>query len=221
MWKRRRRDRAAHGVDGAFIGLVGPDGSGKTTIAAAIERQCAEMGRDFSYVHWRPSLRQPFRQPAPHATPLPKNPPREDVSRADQIASLVRLLRSALTFNISYVTRLRPQVRSGAVVVVDRWIYNYISQPYSVRYYGSPRVATFVCCRLVARPSPVFVLEAPASVILVRSDELSENELASEYQRFHDRLQLPDVRWIDATAGPAEIGASILAQCGLTADPSD
>lgn len=221
MFGRQPGEGAPRRRAGAFIGLVGPDGSGKTTVAAEIERQCNASGREFAYVHWRPSLRHPFRRPSPSATPLPKNPALEHVTAIDRMASLVRLLRSALTFNVSYVTQLRPRLRSGAVIVVDRWIYNYISQPDSVRYYGSPRFATFVCARLVAHPSPVFVLEAPTSVILARSDELNDDAVQAEYQRFRDRLPLADLRWIDATSDPAEIAEHILAECRLTSARTD
>jgi len=216
-WPRGRRSRRA----GVFIGLVGPDGSGKTTVAVEIQRRCESGGRAFSYVHWRPSLTAPFRQPAPDATPLPKNAPREDVGALDRLFSLVRLLRSALTFNVAYAWRIRPRLRSGAVVVVDRWIYNYISQPASVRYYASPRIATFVCCRLVVHPRPLFVLDAPPDVILGRSHELTEDEVRSEYARFHGGLRLPDVRWVDATSDPVEIASTIVAQCGLDHDQAD
>ena len=216
MPSRLRRDRVRRGAKRAFIGFVGPDGSGKTTVAAEVELQCSSLGRACVYVHWRPSLSAPFARPSPHATPLAKVASRENVNLFDQIASLARLLRSALSFNIVYTTRLRPQLRSGTVVVVDRWIYNYIAQPHSVRYYGPPRLAAFVCCRLVVQPSTVFVMEAPTRVIIARSDELTENEIDSEYERLHRSLRLSDVRWIDATSSPTEIAASVLQQCGVT-----
>src|SRR5437868_9355237 len=46
---------------GIFVGVVGPDGSGKTTLARAIEARCAYDGRPFGYVHWRPSPLRPPR----------------------------------------------------------------------------------------------------------------------------------------------------------------
>jgi thymidylate kinase len=174
------------------------------------------MDRAFAYAHCRPSLTAPLGHPSPHAIPLAKIGPREDVTPLDQLVSLVRLLRSALAYNALYMTRLRPQLRRGAVVVVDRWIYNYVTQPHSVRYYGPQRLAAFVCCRLVVQPCPVFVMEAPTSVILARSDELSENEIGSEYERLRNQLRLRDLRWIDATGTPTEIASGVLSQCGLT-----
>ena len=201
---------------GAFIGLVGPDGSGKTTVAAEIERQCASVKRRFAYVHWRPSLTAPFGHPDPHAIPVAKVAPCEHVTPLVWVGSLARLLRSALAFNIAYLARIRPQVRAGTVVVVDRWIYNYISQPNSVRYYGPRRVAAFVCGRLVAQPRPVFVFEAPVSVIRARSLELTEREISSEYERIHRDLRIADLRRIDATATPPQVAAAVLSLCGLT-----
>jgi thymidylate kinase len=215
MLPRPRRDRTARPARGLFIGFVGPDGSGKTTTAAEVEALCSAMNRKFAYVHWRPSLTSAFGRPDPLATPMPKVQPKMP-NTIDRMASLARLLRSAIAFNAAYALRLRPQVRSGSVVVVDRWVYNYITQPNSVRYYGMERVAAFVCCRLVVRPRPVFVFEAPTAVILARSHELTAEEVEAEYERIRRSLRLADVRWIDATASAPRVAAAVLAQCGIT-----
>jgi|tagenome__1003787_1003787.scaffolds.fasta_scaffold20936210_3 thymidylate kinase len=210
----RRADRART-ERGAFIGLVGPDGSGKTTTAAQLRERCATAGRPFVYVHWRPSLRSPFREPDPNAEPLPKVRPLPAPSALQRGASLARLARSACIFNIAYALRIRPLVRNGTVVVADRWIYNYVAQPHSVRYYGSPRLAAFVCRRLVVRPRPVFVFEAPPHVILARSDELSADDVAAEYERVRRGMPGADVVWIDATARAADIAGEVLAHSRL------
>jgi thymidylate kinase len=219
MTRHGRRGGAAR-TGGAFIGLVGPDGTGKTTLAAELERQCEAAGVPFGYIHWRPSPRDAFRSPAPNAVPLPKNPPRPDVSILDCAVSLVRLLRSAVTFNLAYFLSIRRRLRAGAVVVADRWIYNYIGQPYSVRYYGPSWIAVLVCCRLVVAPRPVVVLDLPTEQILRRSRELTATEVRSEYERLRRGLRLPEVRWLAADASPETLAREILVSNGALRAPA-
>ena len=144
--------------------------------------------------------------------PVPKRLARDHVRRRDRLLSIVRLARSAIVFNLAYFIRLRPELRKGSLVVVDRWIYNYLVQPYSVRYFGSKRLATVVCRHGVVRPRLIFALEAPPSVICSRTNELNELEVRDELRQIRVVMQGFDVHWLDASESPSALADRVMAE---------
>jgi len=202
----KRRDSSA------FVGLIGPDGSGKTTLARELAARSESMGSNFFYVHWRPSLRAMGHAVGDERTAIAKVYPLDRVRTFDRIQSIARLARSAVLFNLAYFLRLRPQLRSGSVIVADRWIYNYVLQPYSVRYYASERLAAFVCRYLVIRPRFIFALGADPLVLSRRTEELGEDDIRLELERTRAQMQGLDVRWLDAEESPSALAGQVFRQ---------
>lgn len=196
----------------AFVGLIGPDGSGKTTLARELAARSESMGSNFLYVHWRPTLGTARHTIDDEGVPIAKVDPLDRVRTVDRIQSIARLARSAVMFNAAYFLRLRPQLRTGTVIVADRWIYNYVLQPYSVRYYASERLAAFVCRYLVIRPRLIFALGADPLVLSRRTEELSEDAIRLELERIHVKMRGLDVRWLDAEESPSSLAGQVLEQ---------
>jgi len=124
-------------------------------------------------------------------------------------ASLLRLARSALIFNAYYLIRIRPLLKNGCVVVADRWAYNYLAQPRSVRYYGPARAARFVVHHLIWHPDHLFVLTASSAVIRSRKTELTAQEIRDEARRWELLAEQFGGNQIDATQ-PADTLAAIV-----------
>ncbi len=157
---------------GAFLVVVGPDGSGKTTLARAMIAQVGSRGR---YFHFIPSPLHTLEQSPPDDALL-VDKQREGGSR---MVGLLRIGRNLMRAWISYVLAIRPAVRSGSVVVGDRWLYGYAAQPLALKFYGPEWVARLML-RLMPQPDLVMVLDAPAEVIRERKAELSVAEIEAE-----------------------------------------
>jgi thymidylate kinase len=120
----------------------------------------------------------------------------------------VRLGRNLLKFWTAYLVKIRPAVRSGALVVGDRWAYGYVGQPHGLRFYGPDWLAAFTI-RLFPAPDAVLSLSAPPALIHQRKQELDEAEISAEMTRWSGLrgVRLLD---IDATQSPDVIASSVL-----------
>ncbi len=189
---------------GLFAVLVGLDGSGKTTLARNLARLVAE-GRDFSgmrYFHWLPGLRRSFEFPLPE----PRNLPRKEKLADGFVQSLLstgRLLKNLLRARLGYWLQLRPLLRRGQLVLVDRYFYNYELDPVSVKYAGPAWLLAWAK-KWFPRPDAVIVLRAPMEILLQRKQELSAAEISRQSATL-DAMQFNAGRVVRADASlPAE-----------------
>lgn len=189
---------------GAFLVVVGPDGVGKTAVARAV---LAEVGSRGRYFHFIPSPLHVLAKSPPVETPQVE----EHSERGSRVLGILRLGRSLGRAWIAYILAIRPAVRSGSIVVGDRWLYGYGVQPSALKFYGPEWVARLML-RLMPRPDLVFVLAAPAEVIRDRKAELSVAQIEAENVRWaHIRA---DNRGrtvtLDATRPSGELADEIL-----------
>src|SRR5581483_8099589 len=207
-YTRRHLRRAKCG--GVFVGIIGPDGAGKTTLARELSRLCAERNCDYGYIHARPRLVEHLRTCVPPERPIAKHmSPNTRTGRA-RAASIARLIRSAIMFNAFYYLRVLPRLRRGALVVADRWAYTYVLQPLTVRYHASPSFAVAVCTRFVRRPDVVFALTANAKLILERKSDLSLREIEGELELARAHQRALRLTWLDASLPPEQLADDIL-----------
>lgn len=186
---------------GHFIALVGPDGSGKTSLATEILNRFDHSG----YVHFRPGLdgRLP---PGPEAETAPiinKHP-----DAGSFLASVARLLRSLVLFWFGYLRTVRPALRAGATVVADRWGYGYVGQPSALRYNGPDRLASLAVA-LLPRPDVVVSLSADPRIIAARKAELTVAEIEQELERWAS-LPVSGVMKVTTDKPPADLAATVV-----------
>lgn len=189
-------------LPGGFVVLVGPDGSGKTTLASEL----IELSREPTmYVHFRPSIASPpDRRPVKGPAPAEK---RHD--SGPMPLGWLRLGWSLAVFWIGYWRWIRPALRIGTLVVGDRWIYGYVAQPVPLGFGGPGWLARFAS-RVAPRPDLVVRLNAPADVIAGRKQDLTPQEIATEDEIW---MTMPEVDMtIDARLDPTETATEILKQ---------
>jgi thymidylate kinase len=177
------RVRAFLRPPGRLVILVGPDGSGKTTLSEETSRRFAPTRISASAVYLgaqKPLLptrrlsqrlrRQ--RRGASAARPI------KDVNRRLRLRGLVHIMADKWARYLVYV---RPRLVRGEVVVLDRYFYDLrtFHHPFVLR----PWVDALLM-RLIPEPAVAFCLRADPAVIAIRKNELTVAETARQLERF-------------------------------------
>lgn len=160
---------------GLFVLLVGPDGAGKSTLAASLVH--AERALTVDWMHWRPELLPRLgtlvgRGAGDPSTPHSR-PPRS------WLPSGLALGYYWLDFFLGSWLKVRPSVRRGGVVIMERGWFDFAVDPRRYRMRVSPGVVLKLGA-LLPRPDLALVLDAPDQTLLRRKTELDGVELSRQ-----------------------------------------
>jgi thymidylate kinase len=183
-------------MKGKFVVIVGPDGVGKTSVAAAFVARTASR-----YFHFRPPVVRAWGHPEPGEQRAKTD------RRSGTVDSVARLIVGFVRLWIGHVARVVPAKAKGLTVVADRWAYGYVVRPGEVRYSG-PAVFPRAMLRLLPRPDLVVCLVAPAALIRARKGELTIPEIERDLEGWRS-VPAPRLIEVDATQTPDEIAAVI------------
>jgi thymidylate kinase len=141
--------------------------------------------------------------------PVPRKLPLKKTLLQSFVSSL-RLAKNLILANLGYGLRTRPLKRRGALVLVDRYYYNYFLDPVSVKYYG-PQWLLQKAQAWFPKPDLVVVLKASTQTLLARKQELSPEEAERQNQILENlRFNAKDVLELDAGRPPEELAGRIL-----------
>lgn len=182
-----RSETIAHDK-GLWLVLIGPDGVGKTSVAKGIFLEVADRFESLRYHHWI----APWTHPLYFDVPDGGGRFEPDPCRGGFIGnflSLVRLARNVLRAWLGYLLRIRPHLRRNRLVLGDRYLFNYLLDPKSVRYGAAPCWVR-LALRLVPKPDIVISLVADPDVIHARKDELTVAEIKERLARARELQHL-------------------------------
>jgi hypothetical protein len=199
-----------------FCVILGLDGSGKTTLARHLAERAGSTTPPLKlrYFHFMPTSPSRPLFPWPGQVAEPKR--RESAAQTGgTLASIMRLFRNWIRALWGLAVRNRC---FGGVLLGDRYLYNYILDPVSVRYFGPSRLVAWLL-RLPPRPDLLLVLETPPETILQRKQELSPEEIRAQSAILREfPFVASRVVRLDGTRAPEELAQDCLREIRLAAE---
>ena len=164
---------------GKWIVLIGPDGVGKTSVLKALMKEYNAI-RQVKYHHWIPSWTKPLENGVSLGGTRIAH--LAQANRVRKILSVLRLFRNILCAQLGYWMRIRPALHKGSIILGDRYLFNYVLDPISVRFYANQRwIRWFMPA--IPKPDIVISLVATPEIIHARKPELNVDEIAERITR--------------------------------------
>lgn len=170
---------------GLFVVIIGPDGSGKTTVADAIEKEClATYGMMATRIHGGFNILPHLKILRKAFAALLRKEMRPDpdytIKHSGAIAKPHNLSRSFVYLIYYYWDYLlghcfvKKQKQLGRLILADRYFYDYFYQRGNMNL---PHGLLRVLCNFIPRPDVLIFLNADAQAIYDRKNELTTDEI--------------------------------------------
>jgi thymidylate kinase len=179
QWSRELRRQFHRFVrpSGLFVAVLGPDGSGKSSVLEVAIPRLAPAFRRTSRMHLRPGV---FGKRAVNSAAV--TDPHGGKKRS-ALMSLAKLLYLAADYWVGYLLWVRPQLVRSTLVVFDRYYHDLLIDPTRYRY-GAPMWIARAVGRLMPQPDIWILLDAPAEVLQRRKQEVTYAESARQSEAY-------------------------------------
>lgn len=160
-----------------FLCLIGPDGSGKSTISNEIIESISDIFEEKHYYHGHFGILPELSKFIPFYKSKEENMNESDSSKEYQtpnkfIASIL-MVYYAIDYIFGYAKIFRNRSK-GNLIIFDRYFYDYIIQPSS---FGINSLLFRVLSLLIPSPDLVIYLHSPSELIYTRKPELTTQEI--------------------------------------------
>lgn len=191
---------------GLLLAVSGPDGAGKSSLIAALEKAIPRrLAPGFRVFHTRPFLLPRFGV-APPAPPPGDAPP----SKPGWARGWFRWAVACADYWLGGLLWVRPALAAGDIVIFDRYVLDYQAAP-ERRGVAVPARALALMARVAPSPGALVVLTAPAEELVRRKGEATLEEAARQ-NRVYVRLAAaaPGGLVVDSGAlDPAAVAARV------------
>lgn len=162
---------------GLVIGVLGPDGSGKSTMLEQVKTDIYPAFRRISQYHLFPLRKANEGETVtdPH-----------HLKQRGIVLSFLKLLYFVWIYNRGYIQTVYPQKVRSTLVVFDRYYQDVLIDPLRYRN-GTPAWIVRLMGKFIPSPQLWIVLDAPTEVIQQRKQEVSKEETdrqRASYQTF-------------------------------------
>jgi thymidylate kinase len=183
---------------GMFVVLLGPDGSGKTTIAENVfARLCKPLRLDDKcLLHWRPGMIPQLNRLFKKIT-LSNDKRKNDIRPTKSkpsgfILSLFKLTYYSLDYLLGYFFVVRLKLYRGKLVIFDRYYYNFMVDPYRSKVNLPSFIPEFIM-NFIPKPDVIICFENEPVTILKRKQELSIEEIKRQINDYRNlTFRLPN-----------------------------
>lgn len=199
----KRRLRRAVQPNGMSVVILGPDGTGKTSVAGEVGRVLAPAFRGTRRYHLRPRFGLEAADWGPVSNPH-ADPPR------GPLLSCAKLAWWLADYYISYLVDTWPRLVRSSLVIFDRHYCDIVVDPRRYRY-GGPRWLAEVLSQWALVGNPIVIcLDADEDVILDRKREVTRSEVARQCEAYRQLAgRLPRSHLVDATRPLADVVAEV------------
>ena len=170
-----------------FVAVMGPDGSGKSSVIAEYMRAVGPAFAGTACFHLRPRL---LRGSSDGRTD--NTDPHGQIPRG-ALMSAAKLLFLWADYLLGYCLRVRPLLVRSTLVVFDRYYQDLLIDARRFRY-GGPRWLARLVAKLIPMPDLMLVLDAPAHLLQARKQEVSAQESARQAEAYRAMANSPALR---------------------------
>lgn len=163
---------------GLVIGVLGPDGSGKSTMLEQVNEDIYPAFRRISQYHLFPKSKKLTEGNGGGVVTDPHN-----LKERGLFLSLLKLMYFIWIYNWGYIKTVFPQKVRSTFVVFDRYYQDILIDPLRYRN-GTPKWVTKMVGGLIPSPKLWVVLDAPTDVIQKRKQEVSREETERQRQKY-------------------------------------
>lgn len=199
-FKRERRAK----LPGLWVALYGPDGAGKSAVAARVAAELAPWFSDLRLHHLRVPLGRTQHRVSVVTDPHVQRP-------RGLVLSCLKLFYMFAQSWLAHLLRVLFWLASGQLVIVDRYFLDYAVDPKRYRLAGeSVRLASLLGT-LAPQPDLQFVLDVPAEELQRRKSEVSLGESKRQRQEYAARIAvLPNAILVDANRPVDQVAIEII-----------
>ncbi len=164
-------------IDERFIGVLGPDGAGKSTLIKGLTNYLESKKQKVHYFHWRiPWFKSDDTKVSICTDPHAKPP-------YGMFLSVIKLIYLLFIAWPAWLKNAWPHLCRKEWVILDRGPDDLCCDPRRYRYGGPIWLAQF-WARLMPRPEKIIVVTADPESIATRKLEVSKEELARQIMQY-------------------------------------
>ncbi|HSI13957.1 MAG TPA: hypothetical protein VK961_18060 [Chthoniobacter sp.] len=165
-----------------WVAVLGPDGSGKSTVLEAVSALLEPTIPRRKIFHWRPAVLKPGN---PEAGPV--TDPHGKAPRSVPV-SLLKLGFLLADWWLGYWKRIVPLSARLTFCLFDRCFFDLLVDPRRYRYGGPMNLARWFA-GLMPQPRLVILLDAPAEVLQARKREVTLEETQRQVVSYRELVR--------------------------------